>query len=106
MTTRSNQIRRPRAIVVTAVLMIVFGIAEVVTGLTHNFFGVTTTQGSASAGPLAWHALQTNTVRQHLGLSDTPPTASAARRRTKTPPPVDRCRGVSRCAQAANASLA
>ena len=49
MTTRSNQIRRPRAIVVTAVLMIVFGIAEVVTGLTHNFFRVTTTQGSASA---------------------------------------------------------
>jgi len=32
-----------------AVLMIVFGIAEVVTGLDHNFFGVTTTQGSASA---------------------------------------------------------
>ncbi len=29
--------------------MIVFGIAEVVTGLNHNFFGVTTTQGSASA---------------------------------------------------------
>jgi hypothetical protein len=24
---------------------------------------------------LGWHALQTNTVRQHLGLSDTPPTA-------------------------------
>jgi hypothetical protein len=24
---------------------------------------------------LGWHALQTNTVRQHLGLGDTPPTA-------------------------------
>ncbi len=49
MTTRSNRIPRPRVITVIAVLMIVFGIAEVVTGLNHNFFGVTTTQGSASA---------------------------------------------------------
>jgi len=49
MTTRSNRIRRPRVIVVIAVLMIVFGIAEVATGLDHNFFGVTTTQGAASA---------------------------------------------------------
>jgi hypothetical protein len=24
---------------------------------------------------VGWHALQTNTVRQHLGLSDAPPTA-------------------------------
>ena len=49
MTTRSNRIRRPRVIVVIAVLMIVFGIAEVATGLDHNFFGITTTQGAASA---------------------------------------------------------
>ncbi len=49
MTTRSNRIPRSRVITVIAVLMIVFGIAEVVTGLNHNFFGVTTTQGSASA---------------------------------------------------------
>ena len=49
MTTRLNRIPRPRVITVIAVLMIVFGIAEVVTGLNHNFFGVTTTQGSASA---------------------------------------------------------
>ncbi len=49
MTSRSNRIRRPRAIIVIAVLMIVFGIAEVATGLDHDFFGITTTQGSASA---------------------------------------------------------
>ncbi len=48
-TARSNRIRRPRVIVVIAVLMIVFGLTEVATGLDHNFFGVTTAQGSASA---------------------------------------------------------
>lgn len=33
---------RPRGIVVVALLMILFGLAEVVTGFTHNFFGITT----------------------------------------------------------------
>ncbi len=31
--------------VVVAVLMIVFGLAEIVTGLTHSFFGIVTAQG-------------------------------------------------------------
>jgi hypothetical protein len=35
--------RRPLGIVVVAVLMIVFGVAEVVTGFTHNFLGLIST---------------------------------------------------------------
>jgi hypothetical protein len=34
---------RPRGISIVAVVMILFGLAEVVTGFTHNFFGITTT---------------------------------------------------------------
>ncbi len=34
---------RLRGISIVAVLMILFGLAEVVTGFTHNFFGITTT---------------------------------------------------------------
>jgi hypothetical protein len=34
---------RPRGITIVAVLVILFGLAEVVTGFTHNFFGITTT---------------------------------------------------------------
>lgn len=34
---------RPRGIIIIACLMILFGLAEVVTAFTHNFFGITTT---------------------------------------------------------------
>src|ERR1039458_7300261 len=40
---------RPWGIIVVAYLMILFGLAEVVTGFTHQFFGVTTARGAASA---------------------------------------------------------
>jgi hypothetical protein len=33
---------RPRGITVVALLMIIFGLAEVVTGFTHRFFGIST----------------------------------------------------------------
>jgi hypothetical protein len=41
--------KRPPGIVVVALLMIAFGLAEVVTGLTHNFFGISTAGVAASA---------------------------------------------------------
>ncbi len=41
--------RRPRDITIIASLMIVFGFAEIATGFAHNFFGVRTAQGAASA---------------------------------------------------------
>jgi hypothetical protein len=40
---------RPLGIVVVAVLMIAFGLAEMTTGRTHNFFGVSTAKVTASA---------------------------------------------------------
>jgi peptidoglycan/LPS O-acetylase OafA/YrhL len=40
---------RPRGVTVVALLMILFGLAEVVTGFTHQFFGVTTANGTISA---------------------------------------------------------
>ena len=40
---------RPRGITIVAILMIIFGLAEIVTGFKHNFFGVTTTLGAVSA---------------------------------------------------------
>jgi len=40
---------RSRGITVVALLMIIFGLAEVVTGFTHQFFGVTTANGTISA---------------------------------------------------------
>ncbi len=36
----------PRSLMVVAVLMILFGMAEVATGFTHNFIGVVTTSGN------------------------------------------------------------
>jgi uncharacterized membrane protein YccC len=42
--------RRARGIIVVAVLMMVFGLAEVVTSFTHDFFGVTTARGVISIG--------------------------------------------------------
>ena len=41
--------RRPRDMTIIASLMIVFGFAEIVTGFTHNFFGLHTAQGAVSA---------------------------------------------------------
>ena len=35
---------RPRGIIIVAFLMILFGLAEMVTGFTHNFFGITTSR--------------------------------------------------------------
>ena len=40
---------RPRGIIVVAFLMILFGLAEVVTGFTHQFFGVMMANGATSA---------------------------------------------------------
>jgi hypothetical protein len=40
---------RPRGLTIVACLMILFGLAEVVTGFTHQFFGVTTANGKTSA---------------------------------------------------------
>jgi hypothetical protein len=48
--------RRPWGILIVACLLILFGAAEVVTGFTHNFFGITTssrtifTSSSAAIG--------------------------------------------------------
>jgi len=38
----------PIIIIIIAILMIIFGLAEVVTGFTHQFFGLTTTQADVS----------------------------------------------------------
>ena len=38
----ANKVKRPLGIVIVAILMILFGLAEVVTGFTHNFFGIST----------------------------------------------------------------
>ncbi len=37
---------RPRGITIVALLMILFGLAEVVTGFNHYFFGLITSQGN------------------------------------------------------------
>ena len=39
---------RPRSIMVVAVLMIIFGAAEVATGFSHTFFGLRTASGGIS----------------------------------------------------------
>lgn len=41
-TSRFDQNRRPLGITISSVLMILFGLAEIVTGFTHKFFGITT----------------------------------------------------------------
>ncbi len=41
--------KRPRSITIIAWLMIVFGGAELPTGFTHDFLGLKTAQGTASA---------------------------------------------------------
>jgi hypothetical protein len=40
--------RRPLDVTIIASLMIVFGLAEIITGFTHNFFGLHTAQGATS----------------------------------------------------------
>jgi|ERR1700683_1205002 hypothetical protein len=40
--------RRPLSITVIALLMILFGIAEVITGFSHSFFGISTALGTSS----------------------------------------------------------
>ena len=39
---------RPRSVAVAAWLMIVFGFAEILAGLTHDYFGLHTAQGAVS----------------------------------------------------------
>ncbi len=39
---------RPRGITIAALLMVVFGLAEVTTGFTHRFFGLSTAQVTVS----------------------------------------------------------
>ncbi len=46
--TGATQGGRRRDLLVVALLMILFGLAEVVTSFTHNFFGVNTAAGDAS----------------------------------------------------------
>ncbi len=46
--TGPTQTQRPRDLMVIAGLMILFGLAEVVTSFTHNFFGINTAEGTAS----------------------------------------------------------
>ena len=40
---------RPRGVTIAALLMILFGLGEVVTGFTHKFFGIATANGTTSA---------------------------------------------------------
>jgi hypothetical protein len=42
-----NQIKRSLGITVVALLMILFGLVEVVTAFTHHFFGISTSAASA-----------------------------------------------------------
>jgi len=39
---------RPPSITIAALLMIVFGFAEIITGFTHNFFGLHTAEGAVA----------------------------------------------------------
>lgn len=41
-----SKLKRPLGITVVALLMILFGLAEVVTAFTHSFFGITTSEAS------------------------------------------------------------
>lgn len=46
--TQANRHDHPRGLTIVAVLMILFGLSEVVTGFTHNFFGLTTSHRTLS----------------------------------------------------------
>jgi len=56
-------------------------VAEAIHALEHAGLLMRAVEGGSSTvvfvglTRLGWHAHQTNTVRQHLGLGDTPPTA-------------------------------
>jgi hypothetical protein len=39
-----NQTKRPTGVLLASVLMVLFGLAEVATAFSHNFFGITTKQ--------------------------------------------------------------
>jgi len=45
----ANTQKSKRGIIAVAVLMILFGIVEIITAFTHNFVGISTTQGTLSA---------------------------------------------------------
>ncbi len=40
----NNKLNIPRGLLIVSILMILFGLAEVVTSFTHNFFGISTSQ--------------------------------------------------------------
>ncbi len=40
----TNKVKIPHGILIVSILMILFGFAEIVTGFTHNFLGITTSQ--------------------------------------------------------------
>ena len=48
-TEMANTQKRKRGIIAVALLMILFGIVEIITAFTHNFVGISTTQGTLSA---------------------------------------------------------
>jgi hypothetical protein len=45
---KSMDVPRPRGVTIVAALMIIFGLAEIITGFTHNFVGLHTAQGTVS----------------------------------------------------------
>jgi len=45
-TNMKNKEIRPRGITIVAILMILFGLVEVITSFTHGFFGITTSQAA------------------------------------------------------------
>ncbi len=48
MTNPPGKAKRPLGIVIVSVLMILFGLAEIATAFSHNFYGITTGQSSAA----------------------------------------------------------
>jgi hypothetical protein len=65
---------RPRGLTVVAVLMVLFGIAEMTTGLTHDFLGITTAPG----GPATAAALVLGGAYAAAGLLLLPMRRAAA----------------------------
>jgi len=43
------RIRRPPDVIIATILMVLFGIAEIITGFRHRFFGLTTSPGPLTA---------------------------------------------------------
>ncbi len=44
MTIQKKKTLRPKGIIIASVLMVIFGIAEISTGFSHSFFGISTSQ--------------------------------------------------------------